>query len=197
MGMLRLCLCVHTCVVSARHEGRPVTTFEYLTNKDLGAFMKRPHKPDGSILQKFVDPRGVHNSMIRVDWSQQVGRVAMLHMHPCMCEVRSKRHGCCCCCCCCCCLRAWFPFCLLGVLLLLLVVRRQMLVLEKRENVTRLGDQGLDIYQRVVTFEGAAHNSVSGASVRVCVRVCVCARLWVCINEWMLFDARCSDVTFD
>ena len=38
----------------------------------------------------------------------------------------------------------------------------QMLVLEQRQNVARLADQGLDMYQRVVTFEGSAHNSLSG-----------------------------------
>ena len=60
------------CMDAAQHSGRPVTTFEYLTAKDLNAFMKRPGKPDGSILQKFTDPRGTHNTLIRADWSRQV-----------------------------------------------------------------------------------------------------------------------------
>ena len=97
------------CGASEEEPGRSITTFEYLKAKDLSAFLKRPAKPDGSMLQRFVDPRGEYNTAIRADWSPQ------------------------------------------------------MLVLEQRENVCRLADQGLDHYQRVVTFEGAAHNSLSGA----------------------------------
>ena len=97
------------CGASEEEPGRSITTFEYLKAKDLSAFLERPAKPDGSMLQRFVDPRGEYNTAIRADWSPQ------------------------------------------------------MLVLEQRENVCRLADQGLDHYQRVVTFEGAAHNSLSGA----------------------------------
>lgn len=39
-----------------------------------------------------------------------------------------------------------------------------MLMLERRENVCRLRDRTLNMYQRVVTFEGAAHNSLSSMS---------------------------------
>lgn len=93
----------------AAEDGEPLTTFEYLTAESLASFLRHRVKPDGSVLQRFVLPRGEHNTVIRADWSPQ------------------------------------------------------LFMLEKRSNVSRLADRSLDMYQRAVTFEGAAHNSVASA----------------------------------
>ena len=39
------------------------------------------------------------------------------------------------------------------------------LAVHRRTNVTRLADETLDFYERIVTFEGLEHNSILGAVI--------------------------------
>mmetsp|Transcript_47542 Transcript_47542/g.152345 ORF Transcript_47542/g.152345 Transcript_47542/m.152345 type:complete len:588 (-) Transcript_47542:122-1885(-) len=48
------------------------TTVEFLDDAGLAAFLEGSAKLSGGVLQKFVDPKGANNTVIRATWSPQV-----------------------------------------------------------------------------------------------------------------------------
>ena len=78
---------------------------EYLDQASLDSFLFQRKKEECGILQRFVDPKGPHNNVIRAIWSPN------------------------------------------------------MIFLERRENVNRIGDSSYNAYERAVTYEGAEHLS--------------------------------------
>lgn len=99
---------LEVCAVFMSRNRDNQISFEYLTPTELKDLLEHRPKPDGSVLQGFVQPQGSHNSVIKVDWSL-------------------KR-----------------------------------IDIEERVSMCRLHDTTSTAYQRVVTYDGAEHNSVAG-----------------------------------
>jgi len=58
--------------VSADGDGSPETSITYFDSRTLHEFLFHQQKEDDGCLQKFVWPKGAHNSMIQAAWSPQI-----------------------------------------------------------------------------------------------------------------------------
>eukprot|EP00741_Cyanophora_paradoxa_P007421 tig00001128_g7180.t1 len=64
------------------HDGQQMTAVEYFDKKGLHDFLFRRKKVNDGILQKFIEPRGTKNEVLRVTWTP----------HACVMERRVNRH---------------------------------------------------------------------------------------------------------
>jgi hypothetical protein len=53
-------------------DGNPLTTIEYFNQESFHEFLYNREKVNNGIVQKFIEPKGVQNSMVRSIWSPKV-----------------------------------------------------------------------------------------------------------------------------